>query len=265
VSEDVFTFHDGSTPLLISIPHDGRLLPDDIESRMTAAGRAIPDTDWHVAELYAFAEELGASVITARYSRYVVDLNRPPGDLALYASQVSTGICPERTFAGAPLYENDAGVDADEQKARVGRYWWPYHQRIASTLAALKKAHGYALLWDAHSIVSHVPALFDGELPVLNVGTWNGRSCAPEMEQALTRIVNDAPYTSIVNGRFTGGYITRHHGDPSRDIHAVQLELAQRSYMDERTLRYDAVRSKALIRVLRKLLQTYLESAGKLY
>ena len=136
MSAGVFTFHEGRTPLLVSVPHDGRLLPDDIAARMTAAGRALPDTDWHVAALYAFARELGASVITAQYARYVVDLNRPPEDTALYANRAATGICPQRTFAGDAIYRDGEGVTERERNARIEHYWRPYHARIADTLAA---------------------------------------------------------------------------------------------------------------------------------
>lgn len=263
MTSDVFDWHEGTTPLLISVPHGGRLIPDDIAAGMTDKGRALPDTDWHVAELYGFATEIGANIVAAKYSRYVVDLNRPPGDGALYANQVSTGLCPERTFAGDAIYA-EGGVTEEEREARVARYWHPYHDAVAAKLGRLREEYGYALLWDAHSIASHVPALFEGELPALNLGTYGGRSCASGIEQALTRIVEGAPYSSVVNERFTGGYITRHFGAPSEGIHAVQLELAQRSYMDENTLRYDRGLSALLIPVLRELLQTYLECAANL-
>ena len=265
MSEAGYTFHAGQTPLLISIPHDGRVLPVDIELRMTAAGKALPDTDWHVAQLYRFATDIGASVITAGLSRYVIDLNRPAADSPLYAGQVSTGLCPAKTFAGESIYLNDATVDEDERNVRVARYWRPYHDRIGETLALLKDAHGYALLWDAHSIISEVPALFDGELPVLNLGTYQGRSCDQGIEDALAEVARQSPYSAVCNGRFTGGFITRHYGAPDEHVHAVQLELAQRSYMDEKTLRYDASRSAALIETLRELLLTFMRSAQSLY
>jgi N-formylglutamate amidohydrolase len=265
MSDAIFTFVEGSRPLLISIPHDGRGLAGDMQERMSAAGRALPDTDWHVAQLYEFASGIGASVIAAKNSRYVVDLNRPPGDAALYENARSTGICPEKTFAGDDIYRANAGITEVEKHDRIVRYWRPYHDRIAETLASLRTTHGYGLLWDAHSIVSEVPALFDGELPVLNVGTYSGRSCAPHIEAALADVAAHASYSSVMNGRFTGGYITRHYGDPAHDVHAVQLELAQRCYMDEKTLRYDAGRSASVIACLQNLLQTYMASAAALY
>ncbi|MDZ7768701.1 MAG: N-formylglutamate deformylase [Woeseiaceae bacterium] len=265
MSEPVFDVVRGSTPLLVSIPHDGRLVPDTISARLSAAGRALPDTDWHVAQLYAFATDLGASVITARYSRYVVDLNRPPDDAALYGKGQSTGICPDRTFAGEPIYADGTPVGQDEERERIAAYWQPYHAQLAEMLHAIRQEFGYALLWDAHSIVSEAPLLFDGELPVLNVGTWGGRSCAADIGKALAGVLTDAPQTSVINGRFTGGHITRHYGDPARDVHAVQLELAQRSYMDEKTMRYDETSSAQLVPVLEQLLRAYLEAARARY
>ncbi|MCB1845778.1 MAG: N-formylglutamate deformylase [Halioglobus sp.] len=261
MSNTAFTFHAGTTPLLLSIPHDGRELPDDIAERMTPYAKALPDTDWHVARLYAFATDIGASVITARQSRYVIDLNRPASDGPLYDGQVSTGLCPARTFSGEPVYIDAATVDAGEQSGRTERYWQPYHEQIEKTLLKLKAAHGHALLWDAHSIMSEVPALFAGKLPVLNLGTFDGRSCSAHIQSALDAVAASSPYSSVCNGRFKGGYITRHYGRPDHGIHAVQLELAQRSYMNEKTLRYDASRSAQLVRTLRELLLTFIQSA----
>lgn len=265
MSGAVFEVVRGSTPLLVSIPHDGRLVPDAISARMSAAGRELPDTDWHVARLYAFAADLGASVITARYSRYVVDLNRPPDDAVLYGKGLSTGICPDRTFAGEPIYADGAPVGQDEARERISAYWQPYHAQLAEMLAAMRQEFGYALLWDAHSIVSEAPLLFDGALPVLNLGTWGGRSCAADFEQVLAGVLAAAPQSSVINGRFTGGHITRHYGAPARAVHAVQLELAQRSYMDEKTMRYDETLSAQLIPVLQELLRTYLKAARTRY
>ena len=181
---DVFDYRAGATPLLISVPHDGRRLPDEMAARMTAAGRAIPDTDWHVAELYAFATELGAAMIVANYSRYVVDLNRSSTDEVLYPGQVATGLCPEQTFAGDALYLN-GGVAEAQKTQRVARYWQPYHEALAVELHAVRERFGYALLWDAHSIPSTVPRLFDGELPELNLGSNSGASCGESIRTAV--------------------------------------------------------------------------------
>lgn len=184
---NVYHYRPGNTPLLISVPHDGRAIPYDVDKRMTKAGKALPDTDWFVAKLYDFAVQLGASVLVANFSRYVVDLNRSADDEALYPGQVKTGLCPEQTFAGEDIYR-DAGVSDAERAARVEHYWTPYHQKIRSTLDALRDEHGYALLWDAHSIPSAVPRLFAGQLPELNLGSNDGASCAPAVAEAVADV-----------------------------------------------------------------------------
>ncbi len=261
----VFSFSGGSTPLLVSIPHDGREIPSGIAARMTETGRAIPDTDWNVSRLYAFAGALGASVLAANYSRYVVDLNRSASDDVLYVGQVSTGLCPVASFAGKSLYLAGEEPGEDEKLARVVGNWQPYHDKLFATLADLKSRFGYALLWDAHSIPGEVPLLFPGILPDLNIGTNGKNSCAGEMELAVTAAATASPYSSVVNGRFKGGYITRHYGDPGSDVHAVQLELSQRCYMDEKSLRYDEPAAAELGDTIRRMLQALMTSAEKIY
>jgi len=258
---DVFDFHAGSSPLLISIPHDGRNLAPEQTERMTDVGNALPDTDWHVRELYAFVKELGASVVAANYSRYVVDLNRPASDESLYENQVATGLCPEQTFDGQDIYRVGQGVSKDEQASRVVSFWNPYHDKITASLAQIREQFGYALLWDAHSIPGEVPLLFDGVLPDLNIGTNGGLSCAADITAAVGRVAEASPYSSVVNGRFRGGHITRHFGEPATNIHAIQLELTQRNYMDESELSFNAGRASGLVETIRKLLQA-LESAA---
>jgi len=258
----IYEFHQGTQPLLISVPHDGRSIPDDIAATMTPAGLAIPDTDWHVAALYDFAGEVGASLLVANYSRYVVDLNRPRSDESLYQDQVTTGLCAAQTFAGDDIYTT-GGVSREEQQRRVAGYWQPYHDRIEKVLADFHTRFGYALLWDAHSIASVVPRLFDGELPALNIGTNAGGSCAPDIAAAVAKVAADSPYSSVVDGRFRGGYITRHYGTPGRGTHALQLEIAQRSYMDEISGAYDAPLAGNLRETLRAMLGAYIEAAAK--
>ena len=259
---DVFDYRAGTTALLISVPHDGRRLPDEMAARMTAAGRAIPDTDWHVAELYAFATELGAAMIVANYSRYVVDLNRSSTDEALYPGQVATGLCPEQTFAGDALYVK-GGVAEAEKTQRVARYWQPYHDALAAELRALRERFGYALLWDAHSIPSTVPRLFDGELPELNLGSNSGASCGESIRAAVHAVAEQSNYSNVLDGRFKGGFITRHYGDPAENVHALQLEIAQRAYMDERSRQLDETRSERLRVTLGGMLRAYLVAAKR--
>lgn len=257
---DTFTFHEGDTPLLISVPHDGWQLPTAIVQYMSDAGRRIADTDWYVSDVYEFAKTLGASMIVARNSRYVVDLNRPADDAKLYPGQLATGLCPLQTFAGEDIYLEAIDIDVDD---RVRQYWRPYHQKLAATLDELRALHGYALLWDAHSIASQVPRLFDGELPVLNVGTWDGKSCGAEPAAAVFAAAEASDYSATLNGRFKGGYITRHYGDPANNTHAVQLELAQRAYMDEGTLELDRGRAAALRDTLEAMLTAYLDTVKR--
>jgi len=255
---DVYSYHEGDTPLLLSVPHDGWQIPADIAQNMSGQARGIPDTDWHVSQLYAFARDLGVSIIVARYSRYVVDLNRPADDGALYENQVVTGVCPTQIFAGDSIYLEGAKIDI---ASRVDRYWRPYHDRLAAALTEIRERHGYALLWDAHSIRSQVPRLFAGELPVLNLGTWDHRSCSKTIADAVMTAADASQYSAVMNGRFKGGYITRHYGQPDANIHALQLEIAQRAYMNESTLEYDKDKAAELRVTLRALLQQFLESA----
>lgn len=259
---EIFRFVPGDSALLISVPHDGRAIPDAIRKRMTAAGEAIPDTDWHVAELYKFADEIGASLLVANYSRYVIDLNRSADDAALYPGQVATGLCPEQSFAGDSIYRA-GGVSEAEKVQRVLEFWRPYHEQLQATLHDCRARHGHALLWDAHSIPSAVPRLFDGELPQLNLGSDSGRSCAPHIEDAVAGVLADSDYSAVVNGRFKGGYITRHYGDPHNDVHALQLEIAQRTYMDEETLSLDENMAAALRVTLIAMLDRFQQAARK--
>lgn len=227
---------------------------------MTDAGKSIPDTDWDVARLYDFAMDLGASSVIANYSRYVVDLNRSADDAALYPGQVATGLCPEQTFAGEAIYRS-GGVDEEEKLARVEKYWRPYHEHIRTTLASLREEHGYALLWDAHSIPSIVPRLFDGELPELNLGSNSGASCESSIDAAVAAEARKSPFDAVLNGRFKGGYITRHYGEPENGMHALQLEIAQRAYMNEETGLYDAKKAAVLRDTLQKMLNAFLGAA----
>ena len=257
---DTFTFHPGSIPLLVSVPHDGRILPDDIAATMTEAGRDIPDTDWHAARLYKFARGLGAAIISAQLSRYVVDLNRPADNTILYEGQVATGLCPRQTFDGQDIYSDGTDIDV---AARVEQFWKPYHAKIADTLAEFRQSHGYALLWDAHSIASRVPRLFDGDLPILNLGTWAGRSCAADIAADVIGIAEDSPFETVVNARFQGGHITRHYGQLADNIQVIQLELAQRAYMNETTRIYDDAKASELRATLEPMLTAFVNAAKR--
>lgn len=229
-----FHFKPGSTPLLVSMPHVGTDIPDDIANRLTAAGQERVDTDWHLTRLYGFAEAIGASTLSARWSRYVIDLNRPPENANLYPGQDTTGLCPVDTFHKTPLYLPGEEPDDAEIQQRLAAYWQPYHQQLQSEVARLLQTHGVAVVWDAHSIASVLPRFFEGKLPDLNFGTAAGKSCAPAMSDAILGLAAaQSTYSHVLNGRFKGGYITRQYGQPQDRVHAIQLEMAQCIYMDE--------------------------------
>jgi N-formylglutamate deformylase len=230
----LYEFSQGRTPLFISMPHDGTRIPEDLEMRMTERALQRPDTDWHVASLYQFAAELGASLIRPLHHRYVVDLNRAPDNTTLYPDNSNTEVCPSSCFDDSPIYQDGTVPDATEVAERIDIYWRPYHQRLQQELARIRNAHGIALLYEAHTIRSRVPRFFQGVLPDFNLGTADTKSCAPPLEQHIADVLARLDgFTHVVNGRFKGGYITRAYGKPGDNIHAVQLELSQRTYMDE--------------------------------
>jgi N-formylglutamate deformylase len=229
-----FLFHQGTQPLLVSMPHAGTYVPPELAARFTDEARQVPDTDWHMERLYSFARDLGASVLVATHSRYVVDLNRPPDGASLYPGQSVTGLCPVDTFDDTPIYAQGDMPGGAEVAARRDAVWVPYHGQLRAELDRMRAQHGVAVLWDAHSIRSVLPRFFEGRLPDLNLGTADGASCDPRLAQELLAIAEDARgYAAVLNGRFKGGYITRHYGQPQRGIHAVQLEMTQCSYMQE--------------------------------
>lgn len=233
--EPPFRFRQGTRPLLISMPHVGTHVPPALAARFTEEGQRVPDTDWHLERLYDFADALGASVLVATHSRFVIDLNRPPDGASLYPGQSVTGLCPVDLFDDQPLYRDPADrPGAAEIAQRRDAIWAPYHAQLAQELARLREAHGVAALWDAHSIRSVLPRFFEGQLPDLNLGTANGASCDPALAEQLLAIGKQATaHTAVLNGRFTGGHITRQYGKPAQGIHAVQLEMTQSSYMQE--------------------------------
>jgi len=260
MSTDTFTLHQGTAPLLVSLPHDGTHVPQHIAERLTDTARRVPDTDWHVSRLYAFARQMGASILVPNHSRYVVDLNRSEDDVSLYPGQNTTGLCPIVQFSGEPVYREGQTPTPDEISARVERYWRPYHDALASELARMRGVHARVLLWEGHSIRSVVPFLFDGRLPDFNLGTANGASCSPDLQRRLVDVLQaQDDYTHIVNGRFKGGHITRHYGRPDAGIDAVQLELAQLNYMDEDSFAYDEARAARLQQTIQRLLAAALD------
>jgi N-formylglutamate amidohydrolase len=262
---DIYAFTPGSTPLLISMPHCGTWLPPALRPRLSEAALALPDTDWHVDRLYDFAAGLGAGILRATHSRYVIDLNRPPDDRPLYPGASNTELVPTTLFDEGPVYRPGAAPDAGEIAERRTRYWRPYHDRLAAELAVLRERFGVALLFDAHSIRSVVPRFFAGRLPDLNLGTGDGRSAAADLTASLVEVASDSEsYSAVLNGRFKGGYITRTYGRPADGIHAVQLELAQATYMDEDPpYAFRADKADAIRPTLHRLLQAMLDWASQ--
>ncbi len=229
-----FRFHAGSIPLLVSMPHVGTDIPDEIAARMTPQALLKADTDWHLRELHGFLQDMDASVLSARWSRYTIDLNRPQEDTNLYPGQDTTGLLPADTFHREPLYLPGCEPDAHDVRQRLERYWAPYHRQLEQELARMLRAHGAVVLWEAHSIASHVPRFFDGKLPDLNFGTADGASCDPGLTCAVVDLARaQHQFTVALNGRFKGGHITRHYGQPQQRVHAIQLEMCQCLYMDE--------------------------------
>lgn len=258
---DIFSLHRGTRPLLVSVPHDGTQVPADIASRLRDSARRVPDTDWHVARLYAFVRAMGASMIVPTHSRYVVDLNRSEHDVSLYPGQNTTGLCPIVQFTGEPVYLRGGEPGAAEVRERVDRYWRPYHEALGEELARIRAEHGRAVLWEGHSIRGELPFLFDGRLPDLNLGTAGGASCSPALQLRLEAVLSaQRDYGFVTNGRFKGGHITRHYGDPAGGIDAVQLETSQRIYMDEATSIYDHMKAARAQTVIRHLLEAALEA-----
>lgn len=230
----VFKLRQGNSPLLVSMPHVGTYLPSWLLPSLTDEAKILTDTDWHLEGLYNFLEALDVTVVIATHSRYVIDLNRPPDNANLYPGLNTTSLCPVDSFDSKPLYQVGQAPDSVEIASRIINYWQPYHSTIVDELARLKQHHGKVMLWDAHSIHSKVPRFFVGELAHLNIGTADNQSCAASLTQELEKTLAKFPqYSSVVNGRFKGGYITRHYGQPKLNVHAVQLEIAMRSYMGE--------------------------------
>jgi len=260
-AQPLFETTRGDAPLVISMPHSGTYLPPELAARIDPAAHDLPDTDWFVPRLYEFHAALGASVIRATHSRYVVDLNRPPDGASLYPGKRETGVCPVETFDGDALYAHGDEPTREEIQQRLRRYWQPYHDELRDMLDAQVARHGHCLLWDAHSIHSTVPALFEGRLPDLNVGTADGRSCEPATTRRITDVLGaQRRFSFVVDGRFKGGYITRHYGEPAAGIEAVQLEIAQPAYLVEaRTPRFDETLAAPLTALLRTLLARLVE------
>ncbi len=259
-SGESFTLHRGRTPLLVSVPHVGTFIPDDQHARYVPRALDVEDTDWFLDILYGFVRELGASLLVPRYSRYVIDLNRPPENTPIYPGANNNELCPTHFFTGEPLYFEGCAPDEAEIERRRAAYWRPYHDALNTELHRLRSGHGHVVLFDGHSIKSHLPWLFDGRLPDLNLGTAGGTSCAPKLRDALAAVLGaQSRYTQVVDGRFKGGYITRRYGRPLHDVHAVQLEMCWNTYMAEAPpFAVDSTKARLITSLLRELVETML-------
>jgi N-formylglutamate deformylase len=228
-----YEYRRGSSPLIVSMPHAGTFIPHSVGRALNDCAARRADTDWHLARVYDFLADLDATVVRACFSRYVIDVNRPSDGTNLYPGRDTPGLCPGDTFDRQPLYRG-ATPDAQEVARRAEAIWRPYHARLQREVSRVVSEHGTAILWDAHSIVSVAPRLFDGRLADFNLGTADDASCDPALAQSLfAALKGHARFSAVLNGRFKGGHITRAFGDPSRGVHAIQLEMAEASYMDE--------------------------------
>ncbi len=262
-----FKLQRGNSPLLVSMPHIGTHIPEAMRSAYVPRALDVEDTDWHLDLLYNGLTELGASVLMPHTSRYVIDLNRPPDDAPMYPGASNTELCPTHFFTGDALYLPGQAPSAEERLHRRNTYWQPYHSALGAELQRIKAEHGYALLWDAHSIRSHISWLFEGTLPGLNVGTASGASADGRIAEAVMRAcAAQSEVSHVLNGRFKGGYITRHYGAPAERVHALQLEMCQYLYMRESApFAYDATKAAAIQPLLNTMLQAAVNACRRLY
>jgi N-formylglutamate deformylase len=258
-------------PLLVSMPHTGTEIPADLECSFVSPWLARKDADWWVEQLYDFALGLGATVARTAISRSAIDVNRDPSGRSLYPGQNTTELCPTTTFDGEPLYRERCAPEAAEIARRRDTFFDPYHRAVRTEIDRLLDKHGRIVLFEAHSIRSRIPRLFDGELPHFNIGTNSGLSCDEVLSRAVAGICTESAFTHVTNGRFKGGYTTRRFGEPGKGVHTIQLELAMRAYMDEPSTPspdnwpspYDAARAAPLRNILRRILETCLEFASR--
>lgn len=246
----------GDSPVILGQPHGGTHVPDAIFARLNADGRALADTDWHIGQLHDGLSP-GATVVRATFHRYVIDANRSPDGASLYPGQNTTELCPLTDFDGKPIWKPGQEPSQDEVAQRRQTFHRPYHEALAAEIDRVRNRHGVAILYDCHSIRSQIPFLFPGTLPVFSIGSNGGTSCAPLIEAAVHDACLRAPdFDTVLNGRFRGGWTTRHYGRPEEGVHAIQMELAQHAYLaaEAAPWAYDADRAGRLRTVLQPIL-----------
>ena len=250
----------GDGPVVLGMPHVGTHVPPPVWDRLNDRGRALADTDWHIDRLYADLVP-GATVVRGVVHRYVVDVNRDPSGESLYPGQATTGLVPLTDFDGASIWSREPGDDDREVwREAVHR---PYHAALSAEVARVRERHGAALLWDCHSIRSRIPFLLEGRLPDLNIGTYDGRSCGAEVEAAAHEFAASSPFSTVLNGRFKGGWTTRAYGRPGEGVHAVQMEIAQSSYLSREAppWTYDEGKAARLRRWLSEIIEAARDAA----
>lgn len=264
MSAEIVTVTRGSSPLILSMPHPGTGVPPEVAAQLNERGKLVEDTDWHMRQLYSFCAPFAPTIVEAQLSRFVIDLNRDPAGVSLYPGQATTELVPSTTFDGAPIWQT--APDAAEIERRKAAYFQPYHTALAAEIARVKAEHGYCVLWDCHSIKSVIPRLFPGTLPTLNLGTNSGQSCAPSVEAAAVAAMAGQPLTQIANGRFKGGWITRHYGRPFDRVHALQMEIALSAYLANEAApwTFDETKAAALQTALSAIIAAALDAAKTL-
>lgn len=261
-----FEVKQGSSQVIIGLPHTGTNVPDDIWARLNDNGRILADTDWHIHKLYDGLLE-NATTVRATFHRYCIDANRDPEGVSLYPGQNTTSLIPTTDFDGLAIWKEGEEPNSDDIQDRLSRFHKPYHDAFAAEIERVKNIHGIAIVYDCHSIRSHIPFLFEGTLPDFNIGTDMGKTCAAEIEAIAVDVTGKASgYSSILNGRFKGGWTTRYYGQPQNHVHAIQMELAQKTHLTSESLpfAYDEAKAERLRVHLKTLLQRIEDVAAKL-
>jgi len=261
VSAEVYKLSEGTVPIIISMPHNGSAFPEDLKPQFLPNAFESHDTDWFLDKLYSFSGELGCSILSPYYSRYVIDLNRADDGSELYPGADNTELCPTTAFDWSPLYPSGGKPSLDEINLRIENYWKPYHQALENEINRLRQMFPTVILFEAHSIASQVKRFFPGKLNDFNFGNNNGNSSSQSLMESLQQGLNLNPYSCVFNGRFKGGFITRNYGNPDIGVHAIQLELSQDTYMDEESLSWDEGKAKDVMPKLRSIIELLVKTS----